>query len=130
MNRPAASSAAILVIMVLWLSLAGCGGGVPEIKVSYLSGDTDDSFQLVNSSDQEWSDVLVTVRQLRPDGVDAECASRQIESWPPGDAQVLPKCNGGYKTLITLEIADQQAFFVLAQGKLYQKFGRREILVQ
>ena len=123
MVKPAVLTALLLITVA---SLISCGGGAPEIKVSYPGGADDDGFELLNASDQEWSHVTVLIRRLRPDGIEAECAQRQIEAWQPGEAQLLPRCAGD-KTLITIEAGDQKAYFVLAGETLYQKFGRRQV---
>jgi len=107
-------------------ALAGCGGPPPELEVSYRAGADKSSFGLVNASAEEWSDVQVLVRGLRPDGIESECAEKRIEAWSPGDAQTLPRC-GDEKTLITIETGGQRAFFVLGGDTLYRKLGRREI---
>jgi hypothetical protein len=119
---------AVLLVITLSLVLTGCGGEPPEVKVSYQAGDDRSSFQLQNASGQEWSEVKVLFRRLRPDGIETECATRKYEEWPAGIWVKLPRCEGD-RTLITIETGGQQAFFVLAGDKLYRKFGRREVPV-
>jgi hypothetical protein len=111
-----------------YVALAGCGGTPPEIKVSFSGNETPSSFELVNASSQDWTDVTVVVREIRPDGIEAAYATEQFAVWSAGVAQELPKCQGE-KTLVTIETGGQMASFVFAEGKLFQKFGRREILV-
>jgi hypothetical protein len=126
MNRSRAG--AVLLVITLSLVLAGCGGKPLEVKVAYQAGDQS-SFQLQNASGQEWPEVKVLLRRMRPDGIEAECATRQYEEWPAGTWVELPKCEGD-RTLITIETGGQQAFFVLAGNELYQKFGRRQVPVK
>jgi len=120
-----ARSFVLLVVAVSWI--LGCSSEPAEISVTLADSDAT-SFELVNASSQEWSEVEVTLQQLRPDGIEAACESRQLPSWRPGEAHRFPQC-GGEKTLITITTQGQRAAYAFAEGKLYRKFGRREIQV-
>jgi hypothetical protein len=122
------SALVVSSVLTICAALAGCGGAPPEIKVSFPGDDGGSTFELVNASGQDWQSVSAVIREMRPDGIEAECAAEQIAVWSAGDAQTFPRCQGE-KTLVTIETGGQKAFFVLAEGKLYQKFGRREILL-
>ena len=119
------ASVAIAVAVIL----AGCGGPPPDLKLRYPGGETDAGFDLVNASQGAWSEVRLEVRAMRPDGIEETCAEKRFPTWPAGAAMTVPKCPGE-KLLITVVVADEQAYYVFAEGTLYRKIGRREIPVE
>jgi hypothetical protein len=118
----------ILFALAIGITLSGCGGEPPVIKVSYPGVDLGATFRLENATDREWSDVHVVLQALRPDAVGDRCAEQRFELWPPGTQQSFTRCPGD-RTLIVIETEGASARFVLDGDQLFQKFGRKEIPV-
>jgi hypothetical protein len=126
MQRYLGPAAAILAAAVV---LASCGSsGAPELTISVRTepGPAGQETLLVrNATGRVWTDVKVVVESVEVDGSATPCGADLIASWKPAEAHRIPSC--GEKTRITLETGGASAQFVVANGKLYRRLGRKEI---
>jgi hypothetical protein len=85
-------------------------------------------FVLENASDGTLSDVRVEVQGLRPDGADEVCQEATFVQWAAGEGKTFKRC--GEKTRVRIRAGERSATFVVAGSALFQRIGRREILLQ
>jgi len=134
MKRLTGSAAAGLgatAFLAAVLALGACGAeSSPELAISVRTVRDPAGQQalvLSNATGNTWSDVRMVVEAVEADGSATPCGADRIATWAPGQEQRTKAC--GDKTRITLETGGASAQFVVADGRLFRKLGRKEIPV-
>ncbi len=128
MNPHLSMTAGILAAAV---ALSSCGpGGAPELGIAVRTERDPGGSQTLlvsNATGQTWNDVKVLVESVEADGSATPCGVDRIAIWDPAGEQRIHAC--GDKTRITLSTGGASAQFVIVDGKLFRKLGRKEIPV-
>jgi hypothetical protein len=114
----------LAIVLVASALLAACDSVELTIDVAQ---SAPGSLEVSNANDADWTDARLLVETVETDNSTTVCFETTVASWSPGEAITIPAC--GNKIRLTLTTGGETARFAYANGKLFRRFGRKEVPV-
>lgn len=115
-------------IHLLFGLLAITAGACDSVELTIGVRPGPESTLLVsNANSNEWVDAVLLVEAVETDNSTSPCAEHTAATWQPGAEVSIPAC--APKLRLTLTTGGETARFSWANGKLYRRFGRKEVPV-